>query len=61
VNAEAWVKAVIAALEEKEWGWVAWDLHPHAGPRLVSDWNYTPTPAFGAHVQAALRTARGTK
>jgi hypothetical protein len=61
VNAEAWVKAVLAALEENEWDWVAWDLHPRAGPRLVSDWNYTPTPAFGAHVKEVLRAARGPK
>ena len=52
---------MLASLEENQWDWIAWDLHPHAGPRLVSDWNYTPTPAFGAHVKEALRAARGAK
>jgi endoglucanase len=54
VDAEQWVKEVLAALEENQWDWIAWDLHPFAGPRLVSDWNYTPTPKFGKHVKDAL-------
>lgn len=54
VVAETWVKDILAALKENDWDWIAWDLHPAAGPRLVSDWKYTPTPAFGAHVKAAL-------
>ncbi len=28
----------------------AWDLHPAAGPTLVSDWKYTQTPTFGVPV-----------
>lgn len=34
----------------------AWDLHPAAGPTLVSNWQYTPTPTFGAIVKKALNT-----
>jgi hypothetical protein len=29
-------------------------MHPQAGPRLIADWRYTPTPTFGVHVKAAL-------
>jgi hypothetical protein len=29
-------------------------MHTEAGPTLISDWNYTPTPEFGALVKATL-------
>jgi len=51
---EEWVRRVLEALRVHDWHWTAWDLHPRAGPRLISDWNYTPTPAFGAWVKQAL-------
>jgi TolB protein len=51
---EQWVRQVLQALEDHQWNWTAWDLHPFAGPRLISDWNYTPTPGFGKPVQQAL-------
>ncbi len=52
--AEEWVRRVLAALENHKWSWTAWDLHPGAGPRLVSDWKYTPTGTFGKWVKEAL-------
>ena len=51
---EQWVRRVLQLLEDHEWSWTAWDLHPAAGPRLISDWKYTPTPSFGAWVKQAL-------
>jgi hypothetical protein len=51
---EEWVRWVLQVLEEHKWSWAAWDLHPRAGPRLVSDWKYTPTPRFGVWVKKAL-------
>jgi hypothetical protein len=51
---EQWVRQVLQILQAHEWSWTAWDLHPSAGPRLISDWSYTPTPAFGAWVKQAL-------
>ncbi|HEY2158349.1 MAG TPA: cellulase family glycosylhydrolase [Isosphaeraceae bacterium] len=54
LSGEAWVRRVLGALEGHEWAWTAWDLHPAAGPRLISDWKYTPTPHFGALVRATL-------
>jgi endoglucanase len=49
-----WLTVVLTALEERRCNWIAWDLHPAAGPTLISDWNYTPTPSFGVPVKAAL-------
>jgi hypothetical protein len=51
---EPWVRGVLQALRDHDWDWTAWDMHPAAGPRLISDWKYTPTPTFGALVKQAL-------
>ena len=53
-NDEKWNRAMLATLEEQGWSWVAWDLHPSAGPCLIADWDYTPTPHFGVWVKRAL-------
>jgi hypothetical protein len=53
-SGDPWVRRVLQALLDHDWDWTAWDLHPAAGPRLISDWNYTPTPSFGAWVKQAL-------
>jgi endoglucanase len=51
---DIWVRRVLQALHDNNWNWTAWDLHPAAGPTLISDWNYTPTPKFGVLVKQAL-------
>jgi hypothetical protein len=51
---EKWDREMIRTLEAHRWNWTAWDFHPTAWPCLVSDWNYTPTPAFGVWVRQAL-------
>ncbi len=51
---ENWLLHVMVALHEHRWSWVAWDLHPGAGPTLISDWNYTPTEQFGVYVKRML-------
>lgn len=53
-----WVDAVIAAIDGHQWSYTAWDLHPAAGPTLISDWNYTPTSHFGVAVKKALGNAK---
>jgi endoglucanase len=58
LSGEEWVRKVLEALEKHEWNWTAWDLHPAAGPTLVSDWKYTPTPYFGVLVKKALEDKR---
>jgi hypothetical protein len=54
VPEDNWLMHVLHALEEHQWSWVAWDLHTHAGPNLISDWDYTPSPKFGVHVKKVL-------
>lgn len=56
-SGKEWVQKVTDALMANQWHFTAWDLHPAAGPSLISDWKYTPTPHFGEIVKAAL--ARG--
>ncbi len=58
LSGEEWVRKVVDALEKHEWAWTAWDLHPAAGPTLVSDWKYTPTPYFGVMVKKTLAEKR---
>jgi hypothetical protein len=53
-KAPQWVRDVLLALRDNDWDWIAWDMHPKAGPRLISDWKYTPTPGFGVQVKDAL-------
>jgi hypothetical protein len=53
-DGDPWVRRVLDALQENRWHWTAWDMHPAAGPCLITDWNYTPTPDFGVYVKQAL-------
>jgi hypothetical protein len=34
--------------------WTGWCLHPSATPRMILDWNYTPTPFWGQYAKDAL-------
>jgi hypothetical protein len=54
VKGDEWVRPMLRALRDLDVDWIAWDMHPQAGPRLIADWRYTPTPTFGVHVKAAL-------
>jgi endoglucanase len=61
VPADNWLLRVMQALHEHPWSWTAWDLHTAAGPALISDWNYTPSPQFGVFVKQALLATPGTR
>ena len=52
--ADNWLLHVLQAINEHQWSYTAWDLHPAAGPALISDWNYTPSPRYGVFVKQAL-------
>jgi hypothetical protein len=54
VPADNWLLNVLQAIEDHHWSYIAWDLHPSAGPSLVSDWNYTPSVRYGVFVKQAL-------
>lgn len=49
-----WIAQIVPALQERKVHWTAWDLHPAAGPTLITGWDYRPTPSFGAVVKDAL-------
>jgi len=49
-----WLFHVMQAIEEHHWSYTVWDLHRSAGPTLIADWNYTPTPKFGVYVKQLL-------
>ncbi len=53
-NDEKWNREMLRVLEAHRWNWTAWDFHPTAAPCLISDWNYTATPAFGVWVRETL-------
>ncbi len=59
VPSDDWLLHVMQALDDHQWSWTAWDLHPGAGPILISDWNYTPSARFGVYVKQALAGTPG--
>ena len=54
VSGEEWVRKVLGAFQTHDWDWIAWDLHPAAGPKLIKGWDYAPTEHFGVLVKQAL-------
>ena len=53
-----WLLHVLQAIQDNNWSFTAWDLHPTAGPTLIADWNYMPTPEFGVYVKELLVTGK---
>jgi len=49
-----WLFHIMQAIQDHNWSYTAWDLHPAAGPTLIADWNYMPTPDFGVYVKKLL-------
>jgi endoglucanase len=56
-NPYKWAPDILAYLGKHRLHWAAWSFHPSASPCVVSDWDYHPTPAWGAFVRAALEGA----
>ncbi len=50
-----WAPRILACIQENRLNWTAWSFHPKAGPVVITDWDYTPSPFWGAFVRAALR------
>jgi hypothetical protein len=53
-----WLLHVLQAIQDHNWSFTAWDLHTAAGPTLIADWNYMPTPEFGVYVKELLVTGK---
>jgi endoglucanase len=54
----AWAPEVIGFIQEHRLHWTAFSFHPRATPILIENWNYEPTPFWGAFVKAALAGER---
>ncbi len=51
---QTWVPRMLNCIQEHRLNWTAWCFHPKASPRLLLDWEYTPTPFWGVFVKEAL-------
>ena len=51
---DRWLLQVLQAIQAHQWSYTAWDLHPAAGPTLISNWDYTPSPNYGVYVKQML-------
>ena len=53
-NPETWVPDMLGLIQKYRLNWTGWSFHAWATPVMISDWNYTPTPAWGVPAKAAL-------
>ena len=49
-----WVPDFLGLVQKNKYHWTGWSFHPKCSPCLLSDWDYTPTPYWGAYVKDAL-------
>lgn len=49
-----WVPDMLGLIQKYRLNWTGWSFHAWATPVMISDWNYTPTPAWGVPAKAAL-------
>jgi len=54
VPPSTWVPDILGLIQKYHLNWTGWSFHPKAGPRLVLDWQYTPTPFWGQFAKEAL-------
>ncbi len=55
VTPAVWAARILQYIEQRELHWTAWCFHPSAGPRMLLDWNYQPTPYWGVFAKEALK------
>ncbi|MEO5714447.1 MAG: glycoside hydrolase family 5 protein [Luteolibacter sp.] len=53
-DAETWVPDAIGLIQKYKLNWTGWSFHPKASPRMLLDWDYTPTPVWGQPAKEAL-------
>ncbi len=49
-----WPNDAIGLIQKYKINWTGFSFHPSCGPCAISDWDYTPTPYWGAFVKDAL-------
>jgi endoglucanase len=53
-DAATWVPAFLGMVQKYKIHWTGFSFHPKASPVMISDWDYTPTPEWGAFAKRAL-------
>ena len=53
-----WMPEILGFAQKNNLGWTAWSFHTDATPRLLSNWDYQPTPFYGGFVKSALLGGR---
>lgn len=53
-DVETWVPAILGLIQQHKLNWTGWCFHPGSSPRMLLDWNYTPTPFWGQPAKDAL-------
>ncbi len=49
-----WVPDMLGFIQKHRFHWTAFSFHPGASPVMITGWDYTPTPFWGAFVKRAL-------
>ena len=49
-----WPRDMLGLIQKHKLHWTGFSFHPKAGPMIILDWDYTPTPYWGAFVKDAL-------
>lgn len=49
-----WVPDMLGCIQKYRLHWTAWCFHPASAPRMLKDWNFTPTPFWGQFAKDAL-------
>jgi endoglucanase len=53
-DAETWAPEMLGLIQKHKIHWTGWCFHPKATPRMILDWDYTPTPFWGQLAKDAL-------
>jgi len=53
-----WVPDMLGTLQKHQIHWTGWSFHTWATPVMLTDWNYTPSPFWGAYAKRALAGER---
>lgn len=49
-----WVPDMLGFIQKHKLHWTGFSFHPAATPVMITDWDYTPTPFWGAFAKEAL-------
>ena len=53
-DVETWAPEMLGLIQKHKLHWTGWCFHPKASPRMILDWDYTPTPFWGQLAKDAL-------